>query len=76
MLGRVPGGREGERQTYGRVPGGREGEESLVGRAPDVLYYAASRDGDASWEANLRVTAASFTPVLPSEGGAVDFIGD
>jgi hypothetical protein len=40
------------------------------------VYYASSMDGGASWTANVRVTAAAFTPVLPSEGGAADFLGD
>ncbi len=40
------------------------------------VYYSSSMDGGATWEPNVRVTAASFTPVLPSEGGAADFIGD
>ncbi len=40
------------------------------------VYYSASVDGGATWEPNVRVTAASFTPILPWEGGVVDFIGD
>jgi hypothetical protein len=40
------------------------------------VYYARSSDGGASFTPNVRLTAASFTPVLPSEGGAAAFIGD
>jgi uncharacterized membrane protein YdjX (TVP38/TMEM64 family) len=40
------------------------------------VYYAESTDGGATFEPNRRITAASFTPVLPSEGGAAAFIGD
>lgn len=40
------------------------------------VYYAHSSDGGASFDPNVRITAASFTPVLPSEGGAAAFIGD
>ncbi len=40
------------------------------------VYYAASVDGGVSYQANVRVTGASFTPVLPWESGAADFIGD
>lgn len=40
------------------------------------VYYAASTDGGATFGANRRLTAASFVPVLPTEGGAAAFIGD
>ncbi|MEM7352937.1 MAG: sialidase family protein [Acidobacteriota bacterium] len=40
------------------------------------VYYATSIDGGVSFEANVRVTAESYTPVLPWETGAADFIGD
>jgi hypothetical protein len=40
------------------------------------VYVASSTDGGASFGPNVRVTAQSFTPVLPWEGGAVSFIGD
>jgi hypothetical protein len=40
------------------------------------VYYARSSDGGASFASNVRLTAASFTPVLPTEGGAAAFIGD
>lgn len=40
------------------------------------LYYAFSTDGGASFRPNQRITAASFVPVLPTEGGAAAFIGD
>jgi hypothetical protein len=39
------------------------------------VYYARSLDGGASFEENIRVTAAAFTPVLPWDTG-IDFIGD
>ncbi len=39
------------------------------------VYYATSSDGGATWSENLRITAQSFTPVLPGDGGA-NFIGD
>lgn len=40
------------------------------------VYYAASSDGGVTFGANQRLTAASFVPVLPTEGGAAAFIGD
>lgn len=40
------------------------------------VYLARTDDAGASWQPNQRVTGASFTPVLPSEGGAAAFIGD
>ncbi|MBP9144392.1 MAG: exo-alpha-sialidase [Thermoanaerobaculia bacterium] len=40
------------------------------------LYYASSTDGGATFGPNIRLTAASFVPVLPTEGGAAAFIGD
>jgi hypothetical protein len=40
------------------------------------VYYALSIDGGASFRANRRLTQSSFTPVLPTEGGAAAFIGD
>ena len=40
------------------------------------VYYAVSVDGGVSYLANERVTAESFTPVLPWEDGAAPFIGD
>ncbi len=40
------------------------------------VYYASSTDGGATFGANRRLTAASFVPVLPTEGGAAAFIGD
>ena len=40
------------------------------------VYLASSGDGGATWGANRRITAQSFTPVLPAEGGAASFIGD
>ncbi len=40
------------------------------------VYYAASTDGGVTFGANQRLTAASFVPVLPTEGGAAAFIGD
>ncbi len=40
------------------------------------VYYAVSLDGGVSYEPNVRVTSESFTPILPPEGGAADFIGD
>lgn len=40
------------------------------------VYYARSTDGAASFEANVRITAAGFVPVLPTEPGAAPFIGD
>jgi hypothetical protein len=40
------------------------------------VYYAKSLDDGLSFETNIRVTTSSFTPVLPWEGGAADFIGD
>ncbi len=40
------------------------------------VYYTTSLDGGVSYEPNIRVTAAGFAPVLPSEGGAASFIGD
>lgn len=47
------------------------------GNGADIdVYYARSLDGGATFEANTRVTAAAFAPVLPWEGGAAPFIGD
>jgi hypothetical protein len=40
------------------------------------VYYASSTDGGATFGGNQRLTAASFVPVLPTEGGAATFIGD
>jgi hypothetical protein len=40
------------------------------------VYYVTSDDAGLSWKDNLRVTANAFTPILPWEGGAADFIGD
>ena len=40
------------------------------------VYLAWSTDGGVSYQPNIRVTGASFVPVLPSEGHAVSFIGD
>lgn len=40
------------------------------------VYMSSSTDGGATWDANTRITGSSFTPVLPWEGGAADFIGD
>ena len=40
------------------------------------VYLTHSTDGGVSYEANVRVTAASFSPILPWESGAADFIGD
>ena len=40
------------------------------------VYFASSADGGATWSPNVRVTAASFAPVLPWEGGAAAFLGD
>jgi len=40
------------------------------------IYYAISTDGGASFRPNQRITAVSFVPVLPTEGGAAAFIGD
>ena len=39
------------------------------------VYTSRSTDVGATWEANVRVTAAPFTPVLPWDV-SVDFIGD
>jgi hypothetical protein len=39
------------------------------------VYYARSTDGGATFEANTRVTAQAFTPVLPWDT-TVAFIGD
>ncbi len=39
------------------------------------VYFASSADGGATWSPNVRVTAESFTPVLPWDT-SVDFIGD
>ncbi len=39
------------------------------------VYYARSLDGGITYEANIRVTAASFTPVLPWDANT-NFIGD
>jgi hypothetical protein len=40
------------------------------------VYVATSSDGGVTFGANRRVTAASFVPLLPTEGGAAAFIGD
>ncbi len=40
------------------------------------VYYAASIDSGASYQPSVRVTARSYTPVLPWESGAAPFIGD
>ena len=40
------------------------------------VYVTKSLDGGQSYEPNTRVTAAPFTPILPSEGGAAAFISD
>ncbi len=40
------------------------------------VYYAVSVDRGASYQPSVRVTAQSFAPVLPWEGGAAAFIGD
>ncbi len=40
------------------------------------LYSASSTDGGGTFGPNIRLTAASFVPVLPTEGGAAAFIGD
>jgi hypothetical protein len=45
------------------------------GAAIDV-YLARTDDCGVSWQPNQRVTAAGFTPVLPTEPGAAAFIGD
>ncbi len=39
------------------------------------VYLSRSQDGGATWEANTRVTAESFQPILPWDT-TVDFIGD
>ena len=39
------------------------------------VYYGRSTDDGQSYD-NIRVTANSFVPVLPWEGGAANFIGD
>lgn len=39
------------------------------------VYYAHSTDGGVTYEANIRVTAQSFPPVLPWDT-SLDFIGD
>ncbi|MEM9557842.1 MAG: sialidase family protein [Acidobacteriota bacterium] len=40
------------------------------------VYLSSSTDGGATWGPDVRVTGASFVPVLPSEPGAAAFIGD
>ena len=40
------------------------------------VYLSSSTDGGATWGVNTRITASSFTPVLPWESGPADFIGD
>jgi hypothetical protein len=40
------------------------------------VYASVSIDGGATFRANRRLTAASFVPLLPTEGGAAAFIGD
>ncbi len=40
------------------------------------VYLAHSLDGGVSYEPNVRITGASFTPILPWESGAANFIGD
>lgn len=40
------------------------------------VYVARTDDAGASFGPNLRVTGATFTPVLPVEPGAIAFIGD
>ncbi len=40
------------------------------------VYYATSDDAGLTWSANQRITAASYTPILPWESSAADFIGD
>jgi hypothetical protein len=40
------------------------------------VYYATSDDAGLTWKDNLRVTANAFTPILPWESGAANFIGD
>lgn len=47
------------------------------GNGSDIdVYMTRSVNGGASYEPNVRVTAAAFTPVLPWEPGAAAFIGD
>jgi len=47
------------------------------GNGADIdVYTAFSDDGGATFGQNTRVTGAAFTPVLPWEGHAADFIGD
>lgn len=40
------------------------------------VYTTTSDNAGLTWQASRRVTASSFTPVLPFEPGAADFIGD
>ena len=40
------------------------------------VYMTKSFDQGQTFEPNVRVTAAPFSPILPSEGGAASFIGD
>lgn len=40
------------------------------------VYYTTSEDAGLSWGTEQRITASSFTPILPFESGVADFIGD